>query len=386
MTETQTIIEAYRRARAESPLAAIATVVRVDGSAYRRPGARMVVSATGRTTGVISGGCLDGDVRQRAARVMQTGRPILMEYDTTTDDDVTWGLGLGCNGIVHVLIEPAGSSTDELMRFLETCSTSQHRAAFATVVRSEIADLPPGTRVCLWPDDSPARDAGAPASAITQRILADLRSAVRMGVSLSRRYGTNQDVEAFIEVVEPRIRLVVFGAGADVIPLVAIASRLGWHTTVVDTLARARSVDRFPEADAVVLCRPEEVDARVTVTASTAAVLMTHNVSHDLKVLEVLLNSPAGYIGCLGPRARTRRLLSNLPAESIAQAHFRLDRLHAPTGLDVGAEAPAEVALAIAAEVLSALRQRSGGPLRQREGSIHGDVQVSYVAASLRGE
>jgi xanthine/CO dehydrogenase XdhC/CoxF family maturation factor len=376
MTETQTIIEAYRRARAENVRAALATVVRVDGSAYRRPGARMVVSETGRTAGVISGGCLDGNVRERAARVMHTGRPILVEYDTTTDDDLVWGLGLGCNGIVQVLIEPAGDSTDELMRFLETCSTSHRRAACATVIRSESPDLPLGTRMCLYPDGSPDLDeAGAPAGGVGQRIAADLWSAVHTGISSFTRYGTDAEVEAFIEVVDPRFCLVIFGAGADVIPLVIIANHLGWHTTVVDTLARTKSVQRFAEAHAVVLCRPEEVDARVTLTESTAAVVMTHNYGHDLEVLRVLLNGPARYIGCLGPRPRTERLLSNLSAESAALQQFRVGRLHAPIGLDVGAETSSEIALSIAAEVLSARRDRSGGPLRQRQGSIHGRTE-----------
>src|SRR5438876_187241 len=137
MTETQSIVEAYRRAAAENVRAALATVVRLEGSAYRRPGARMLVTEDGRTTGMVSGGCLDGDVRERAARVMRTGKPTLVRYDTTTDEDVVWGLGLGCNGVVDVLIEPANESADHLMRFLEECSHSQRRAVFATVIRSE---------------------------------------------------------------------------------------------------------------------------------------------------------------------------------------------------------------------------------------------------------
>src|SRR5207245_5167009 len=129
MTETQSIIEAYRRAAMENVQAALATVVRVEGSAYRRPGARMLVTEDGRTTGVVSGGCLEGDVRDRAARVMRTGEPRLVTYDTTTDEDVVWGLGLGCNGVVDVLIEPADESADHLMRFLEEGSHSQCRTA-----------------------------------------------------------------------------------------------------------------------------------------------------------------------------------------------------------------------------------------------------------------
>src|SRR5579864_4189155 len=124
MTETQRLVEAYRRAATENVRAALATVVRVEGSAYRRAGARMLVTEDGRTTGVVSGGCLEGDVRERAARVMRTGQPMLVSYDTTTDEDVVWGLGMGCNGIVDVFIEPAGERADRLVQFLELCSTS----------------------------------------------------------------------------------------------------------------------------------------------------------------------------------------------------------------------------------------------------------------------
>src|SRR5438876_10914976 len=134
MTEIQSIIEAHRSAATENVRVALATVVRVEGSAYRRPGARMLVTEDGRTTGVISGGCLEGDVRERAARVMRTGQPMLVTYDTTTDEDVVWGLGLGCNGVVDVLVEPASERADRLVQFLDVCSHSQQGAAFATVI------------------------------------------------------------------------------------------------------------------------------------------------------------------------------------------------------------------------------------------------------------
>jgi len=374
MTETQRIIEAYRRAREENIRAALATVVRVEGSAYRRPGARMVITEAGRATGAVSGGCLESDVRERAAKVMRTGRSTLVKYDTTSDDEILWGLGLGCNGIVHVLIEPARARADHLVRFLDACSKSQDRAAFATVIRSEgVAEVVLGIRLFLYPDGVSECDAGAPENGITQRILTDLHTAVRRGVSSVTNYGADDAVEVFIEVVEPQVPLVIFGAGADAVPLVEMARHLGWHTTVVDTHARSRSLDRFANADAVILCRPEEVSARVTLTESTAVVLMTHNYFHDVEVLNVLLNKPARYVGCLGPRRRTERLLSEVRSAFVADTSS-LGHLHAPVGMDLGAETPSEIALSIAAEILAVLRGRSGGPLYARRGSIHGDA------------
>lgn len=383
MTETHAIVEAYRQASAENVRAALATVVRVDGSAYRRPGVRMLVTETGHTIGMVSGGCLEGDVQERAAIVMRTGRPACIKYDTTTDEDIVWGLGSGCNGIVHVLIEPSSARTDNLVQFLDTCSRSQRRAALATVIRSEVTALPLGARVLRYPDGSAAFD-DAPGDAITQHILADLQVAVRSGVSSVTHYGAGDSVDVFIEVMEPQVPLVIFGAGADAAPLVTIARQLGWHATIVDTQARARSLERFAHADAVIMCRPEEVGARVTLSESTVVVLMTHNYLHDLEVLNVLLNRPIRYVGCLGPKRRTERLLSQLPHPHLVRQPAS-SGLHAPVGMDIGAEAPSEIALAIAAEILSVLRGRSGGPLHRRDGSIHGDAFARGVrhAASL---
>lgn len=366
MTETQEIIDAWRRARAERVRAAIATVVRVDGSAYRRPGARMVITEGGDTTGIVSGGCLDADVRERASRVMQTGQPVVAKYDSTTADNVVWGLGLGCDGIVQVLIEPDCHRADQLVRFLETCSTSHSRAACATVIRTERPELPIGARMFLHPDGRAEPDAGVLDDGFAQHAIADLQAAVLNGVSSVTRYGDESQVEAFIEVLERPVPLVIFGAGADVLPLVTMARQLGWHTTVVDTRARAASLDRFSRADAVILCRPEEVNARVVLNESSVVLLMTHHYLHDFELLQTLANSSARYIGCLGSRRRIERLWSDLTPQQI-----HAGRLHAPVGLDLGAETSSEIALSIAAEILSVLRHRSGGPLRDCQGAIH---------------
>jgi xanthine dehydrogenase accessory factor len=372
MTETRSIIEAYLRAASEDVRAALATVVRVDGSAYRRPGARMLVTEDGRTTGVVSGGCLEGDVRERAATVMRTGKATLVTYDTTTDEDVVWGLGLGCNGVVDVLIEPASGRADHLVRFLEACSNSQQRAAFATVIRSEgFAEVALGGRVFLFPDGTVTADACVSQHATLKRIVVDLRAAVRNAASFVTQYEPHGNLEVFIEAVEPAPPLVIFGAGADVIPLVKIAQFLGWVATVVDTHARDRSLERFADADAVILCRPEAVASRVTLTESTMAVVMTHNYFHDLEVLNVVLNKPLRYVGCLGPKRRTERLLSQLHDASEALDPSWLGRLHAPVGIDIGAETSSEIALSIVAEILAVLRGRSGGALHARQGAIH---------------
>jgi xanthine dehydrogenase accessory factor len=376
MTETQAIIEAYRRAAAERVGAALATVVRVEGSAYRRPGARMLVTENGRRTGVLSGGCLERDVCERAAKVIETGEPVVVRYDTTADADIVWGLGLGCNGVTNVLIEPAGDGRlDGLMRLLNVCSEGRRRVALATVIHREgETEVTVGARALRYPDGAEVPWPSFSGAEVfpTACVLRDLEDAMRNGVSAIKRYESGAgSVEAFIEVVEPPVPLVIFGDGDDALPVVALARNLGWHTTVVDTRARADSARRFAGADAVVLCRPEEVCERVPFTENTAAVLMTHNYLHDLVLLRALLNKRVRYVGCVGPRRRAERLLSELAGGDAAPAVRYPGQLYAPAGLDIGAETPAEIAFSIVAEIRAALAGREGGPLRNRKGAIH---------------
>jgi len=215
---------------------------------------------------------------------------------------------------------------------------------------------------------------GGPEVVPSTRILSDLQAAVHSGLSFVAQYEPEGNLEVFIEAVEPPLRLVIFGAGADAVPVVEIAQRLGWLVTVVDTQARSRSLERFAGADAVVLCRPEDLAARVPLDGSTAAVVMTHNYAHDLEVLNMLLSKPPRYVGCLGPRHRTERLLSQLrETPGVVQTSWH-GRLHAPVGIDVGAETPSEIALSIAAEILAVMRGRTGASLHSRTGAIHGDA------------
>jgi xanthine dehydrogenase accessory factor len=373
MTETQAIIDSYRRARSENVRAALATVVRVDGSAYRRPGVRMLITEAGETTGVISAGCLERDVCERAAKVMRTGKAVVVKYDTTSENDILWGSGSGCNGIVHVLIEPASNEIDDLMRFLTICSKSRRRGALATVIHQEGTSEPQiGTRALLYPDDA-TKSVFFSGEIISPKIFDDLREVIQNGNSKVKRYKEPGDLDVFIEAIEPQVQLVVFGAGDDALPIVASARTVGWHTTVVDTLARAISLERFGETDEVLLCRPEEVADAVLLTESTTVVLMTHNYLHDLELLKVLRNRPVRYIGCLGPRRRTERLVLELSSVATVADAF-LSQLHSPAGLDIGAETPQEIALSIISEIKAVLAGHEGGLLRNRKGAIHTEV------------
>ncbi len=383
MNEVRSLIEAFDEASASGVRCALATLVSVEGSSYRRPGARMLVREGGASTGTISAGCLEGDVVEHARRVIGTGRAVLVEYDTaSTGEEMAWGLGRGWNGIVRVLVEPLAPESLYVAALRRSCATGADAAAssVATVYQHTPSS---SARACGRVEIGARLFVGEDGEVLCEKLAGGLASLIETDARASAREGSSGvrvyeldggEVKVFFETLSPPVPLVVFGAGQDALPIVALARGLGWQVEVVDPQARAASRARFASADAVTLARPEEVAALVRVTPRTLALLMTHNYSHDLALLRFLLASPARYVGVMGPRKRTERMLSEL-AEG--DASFRLEeadrsRLYAPAGLDIGANAPAEIALSIVAEMRAVLEARRGGMLRERRGSIHG--------------
>jgi xanthine dehydrogenase accessory factor len=382
MNEVQALVEAFDGANKRGERCALATVVSVEGSSYRRPGARMLVCEGGATTGTISAGCLESDVIEHAKRVIGTGAAKLVEYNTaSTNDEMAWGLGLGCNGIVRVLVEPLALKSLYIEALRRSCAArADAPVSVATVYRHTLsgsaaigAGIKVGGRLLLGKDGEIMRENlnGELASLLES----DLRSAACRSASCARIFEVDGGaLNVFFETLLPPVQLVVFGAGHDALPVVELARGLGWQTEVIDTQARPVSLSRFALADKVTLARPEDVRAQVTITQRTLTLLMSHNYSHDLELLKLLLASPARYIGVMGPRKRTERMLGELAA---ADESFRLweedrERLYSPAGLDIGANAPAEIALSIIAEMRAVLDGRRGGMLRERRGSIHG--------------
>ena len=382
MNEVRAVVEAFDGASARGERCALATVVSVEGSAYRRPGARMLVCEGGASTGTISAGCLESDVIEHAKRVIRSGKAVLVEYDTaSTGEEMAWGLGLGCNGVVRVLVEPLahGSSYVEALR--RSCEAHAAPLWVATVYQHTPSDasaaaarVKTGARLFVGDGGEVGREKlGERAAAI----LEDEVRALSLGGETSGARVVEVDggaVKVFVETLLPPVSLVIFGAGHDALPVVELARNLGWRTVVVDPQARPASMARFAAAATVTLARPEEVAAKVRLTPRTLALLMTHNYSHDLALLRFLLASPARYVGVMGPRKRTERMLGELAA---GKPEFRpeeadLSRLYSPAGLDIGANGPAEIALSIVAEMRAVLGGRRGGGLRERRGSIHG--------------
>jgi xanthine/CO dehydrogenase XdhC/CoxF family maturation factor len=369
MTELQRLFLAYDQHRTARRPCALATVVEVIGSAYRRPGARMLVTEDGELTGAISGGCLEGDARQRARRAIFQGEPALVTYDTRDEDDPRHGLGPGCQGVVRILLEPLDfANSDNPLELLRGFAQYPVPAVLATIFETDANGLKAavGQRVLLT-ETGAVRGTPLLAAPLAEAARATLAQGQPQILTLDTDAGP---VRASLEVLRPPLRLVVYGAGNDAQPLVHLAASLGWHITVIDGRPNLATAARFPEAAEVRLTPVRELE---TATPDPLAyhVLLSHNYAYDLAALQTLLTSPAPYIGLLGPRLKAQRLLDELDAFPTAQVQQLRERLHSPIGLDLGSETPEEIALAIVAEIQAQHSGRQGRPLRERAGTVH---------------
>ena len=367
MSEISDVLAAIESLSLNGERMALATVVAVRGSTYRRPGARLLIPEHGAPIGNISGGCLEGDVADAGRIVMDEGTPRLASWDLTTEDDAVWGLGLGCNGAIEVYIEPAEDAV-AVAGALRRAIAQALPICVVTVVESTREDVPPGARLVVDPGDpdlqgslgAPTLDAAARIAATEQLVLEG---------SQIRDLGSG--VRAFVEILEPPLHLVVCGAGHDAAPLVRAATAMGWKVDVVDERAAFLNKERFPGASGFVLVdQPTQIAELQVVTDRTFAVVMTHNYERDRGYLEGLSRTQARYIGALGPATRTERMLQDLAGMDVAVDILRT-RLHGPAGLDLGGEGPEEIAQSIVAEMIAVKRGRSGGSLRDRSGPIH---------------
>ncbi len=404
MDELQSIVTDTLSALPAGSVCALATLVHVEGSSYRSVGARALALPGGDTVGMISGGCLEGDLLERAAEVLADGRSRTVRYDSTSPEDALLGLGLGCNGVVDVLlerVEPADEVAES--RYLRRISAARahgHRTALATVYESA-QEAEVGARLAIVAAQEAATPtsasggsakpgighsgtdcSSAPAApAVASRASAyghwrpELRAAVsddlgrllEAGSSRSACYQVDgAPVRVLLEVIEPPLPLTVCGAGPDAEPLVALAGALGWAPIVFDHRAAFARRERFPAAVQVRTAAREEFTATVPARHGEVVVLMTHSYPTDLQYLEQLAARDVRYIGVLGPRRRLQRLVEELGDRAPAG-----ELLYGPAGLDIGADSPPEIALSILAEIRTALAGRAGSPLRDRAAPIH---------------
>jgi xanthine/CO dehydrogenase XdhC/CoxF family maturation factor len=373
LSETQEVLEAIGSLSNRGRTMALATITSVRGSTYRRPGARLLVPDEGPVIGNLSGGCLEGQVEAIARDVMSDGRPRLEFYDLTADDEVVWGWGLGCNGAIEVLIEPAEAAV-EIAHALATAIRDERTVAVGTVLDSTVEGIARGERVLRVDGDREGALGDTGAMSQVDAAVANALLSGNGGIeSIEAGGGT---IRVFIEVLEPPLRLLVCGAGHDAIPLVRYAALLGWKVTVVDDREAFLSEERFPEASQFVLAEPSAVADKAGVDRRAYAVVMSHNYLRDRDYLRAFLGTDVAYIGMLGPRARLERLLNDLAADGVEPSEADREKLFGPAGLDLGGEGPDEIAAAIVGEVLAIARRRAGGSLRERPGTIHDHARV----------
>ena len=373
MKELQNILAQMREIDSSGAKAVLATVVDVKGSSYRLPGAKMLILETGETFGTVSGGCLEADVLERAKRVLQTGAAQVFTYDTTANDDSVFSLNMGCRGVIRILLETIDRQSI-LIRALQTAFENQERQTIATLISTDSSlDIPIGGRF-FYSEVEQFDFKNLPKFLESScRLLNDCKIFFDENcISQIKTYETGQgSFEFFFENIKPPVSLVVFGAGADAVPLISFAKGLGWRASIVDHRPAIATGERFPKADEIVISRPENLNENLFVSAQTVAVLMTHDYSKDKEILRRILPLNPVYVGVLGPKRRTETMLQELADESEKFSEEQLQKLYAPVGLDIGADTPEAIALSIIAEINAVLANRAGGFLRNRTGSIY---------------
>ena len=332
--------EFLARALADGDAVVAALVIETRGSTYRKPGALMLFASGGARAGLLSGGCLEGDLQEHAAKMM-AGGPVVLErsYDSRGSDDPVWGLGLGCEGLMRIVLWrlDAGRGRETLAALL---AAERDRTPAALAL-----DITDGRSVLATGADDSVGD------------IDDARLTAAAREALTRGSAALQD--GLFTLTATRIpTLLVCGAGPDAEPVQRIASLLGWQVTVVDHRPAYVDAARFPGATRVAQVDTEDPGATVALDTFDAAVVMSHHLIADGRYLAALASSRVPYVGLLGPAARRERLYAELGA----MAEALRPRLRAPIGLDLGGRTPEDIALAIVAEIQATLHGRRGGP------------------------
>jgi xanthine/CO dehydrogenase XdhC/CoxF family maturation factor len=366
--ETERLLEVIRQARTAGEPAALATVVRVKGSAYRREGTRMFVRQNGTYECALSGGCLEPTVAEAAARVIATGEPVVVSYDLA--DDSVWGLGIGCSGAVDIRIERL--EDDAIARGWLAILERGEAAVLVTSLSGASGRMIVGGAGVI---------AGRLSDAVVeQAAVARARGRLRTPYPESGPEWIGS-TEVFYEVATTPPDLVIFGAGHDAVPLAQLAWTLGLAVTVVDVREAFLAADRFPGATRVCAHFSQFAD-RVKPRAGAFILVMNHQVERDQESLRFSLESDAAYVGVLGPRSRYEKLLAGLAAQGYVPDASKISRVRSPVGLGLGAETPQEVALSILGEILAIRRGFDGGFLSGSVGSLHRPGDRRLLASS----
>jgi len=345
------LLNFFHSHRADEVLVLV-TIIATEGSTYRKPGAMMLISRDQKFAGMISGGCLEGDLLHHAAEVFTSGQTKFVTYDMHAGDDLVWSLGLGCDGIIHLMLQRLERDRD--FGFLQQLETAQVERRSALLALTTQSGGRPGTDDWALLDSSGTASGEQSLQALLKKTTAQSWPDWRYRLVSSQ--GEDDASGGVILIsVPPQTRVLVCGAGPDAVPVARALCSLDWQVMVVDHRPAYAKPERFPDRCQVLRTRPELLSATVDLDQIDAAVVMSHHLENDSVYLSQLATKPIAYIGCLGPRSRSHRLkeMAGCPQQ----------RVYGPVGLDIGAELPESIALSLVAEIHAVLNQRNGLPL-----------------------
>lgn len=370
MKEIKSIINAYSSIDFSTTKAALATVARVEGSSYRRTGARMLVLDNGTYLGGISGGCLEGDALRRARHAIVRDKASVVTYDTTQEDGHEIGAALGCSGIIDVLFTPLDPADPRNpVRLLTGLTETRVPRVLLSITGGEAAPEALGKTLVF--ENREQFLAGFAVPALATAVLPDIEYGLANGHSRTVLYPMDESssLKVFIEVLLPVTHLVVYGGNYDIYSLLRVAGELGWISTLVINMHKA--------AKSLVALATRAMhnksEATPVIDSYTAVLLMAHDYKTDFANLQQAVHTNTPYIGLLGPRKRSIKMFDALAQEGRPLPEEALQRIFSPAGLDIGASTPEEIALSILAEIKSRFAGREGMSLRERQGTIYGD-------------
>lgn len=372
MRELDVISLKYELLKDQGVDSVLATVVHVEGSSYRKAGARMLIDEFGNITGAISGGCLEGDALRKALYALHQQKNKLVTYDTSDEDDAVIGAQLGCNGIIQVMFEPLDYK-DELnpCELLKKLINQKNPLAIVVQFNLDKSKDQPGTKLVI--SENSEVIGSNPEREIFNHILEQARLTLKNNKSHFAEYLIGEERQhIFIQNYQPPVKLILVGAGNDAQILAQQADVLGWDVVVTDGRPTHANKERFTSSCQIIVSKPEQTLENIEIDHRSCFVLMSHNYNYDMAVLKLLLaEKTIPYIGILGPLKKYQRMLNDLEVEGFDLTTEELKKIYAPVGLEIGAETPAEIGLSILAEIQSVLMGKTARSLKEKTTPIH---------------
>jgi len=365
MKEIKSILKFFKDGLSSGEECAVAQVVRVEGSSYRREGARMVVFESGNFEGGISGGCLEGDALKRSQLAILKQESSIVTYDTSKEMEI--GIGLGCNGIIDVLLTPVKSDSENI-RILEKCASERKTHIIVTITDSDLKDESLKLGKCFYFDTETNKLQGIESSDLKSYMQNKIDLVLTQNRSSTFTYPSESGSLSFhVELIPAQYHLVIHGDNYDVYPLIQMAGLLDWEISLVGNVQKLKK--EFLQQ--VRNIYPKNMSDRPKIDDRTAVILMAHDFKTDVQNLKDTLDSKAPYIASLGPKKRFEKMKDKFKTDGYSISEQDLERIHAPCGLEIGADSPEEIALSICSEIISSFTGKKGGMLRNKLDPIH---------------